>query len=386
MCRIGFNALGLKNKTGGVESHIYNVIKHILEQNNKDEFFLFIGKNTEYIFEDLKKYKNLKIKVYPVDTNNSTLRVITEHTLLALGLIKNKINLVHHFCNYMPRLSPVKSITTLHDLSGFFYHDNYSKTPIMSRYYKHLKSEVGFTLKHSDKIIVISEFTRSEVHKYYKNVDNDKMITIGMSPDTRKQVYPVDEEILNKFQIKEPYLLSVSVVRPHKNYEFLIKVFNGLKEKYNIPHQLVICGGMGNEIKEFEENAFLKETENSKYKNDIKYLGYTDNKYMSTLYNKAEIYVTSTVYEGFGMPILEAMYYNLPIACSDAASLPEVGGNGCVYFNPYDVDDAVDNIYKLISDKELQNSVKASQHERLDYYSWDKVAQKILELYEEVLS
>lgn len=381
MNKIAFNALGLKSNTGGVESHIYNVIKHILKQDSITEYFLYIGKNTENVFQDLKRFKNLKVIVFPIDTNNSTVRVITEHTLLALSLLKNKINLVHHLCNYMPRFCPVKSITTLHDLSGFFYHENYAPTKQMDRFYRHLKSEMGYTFKQAKKIIVISDFTRSEVHKYYNNVDDNKLVTIGMSLDTRKEKYDINSNVLNKYNIKQPYLLSVSVVRPHKNYGFLVKVFNNLKEKYNIPHQLVIAGGI-----QVNDENFFKEMEQSHFKEDIKYLGYVPNEDLTTLYSFADLYTTSTVYEGFGMPLMEAMTYNLPIACSNTASLPEVGGEGCVYFNPYDVNEATEVINKLINDKQLQEELKSKQKERLNYYSWENVSKMIIQQYEDCIS
>ncbi len=376
MSRIAFNALGLKSKTGGVESHIYNVIKNILLLDAVNDYFLYIGKNTKKVFEDLKVFKNLKIIVFPIDTNNSTVRVIAEHTLLALSLLKHRIDLVHHFCNYMPRISPVKSITTLHDLSGFYYHYNFEPTKQMERFYRYLKSEMGYTFLHAQKVIVISEFTRQEVHKYYSNVDDKKLVTIGMSLDERKEKFEPNAQYLIDLGVKKPYLLSVSVVRPHKNYAFLVRTFNKLKEFYNIPHQLVIAGGI-----QVSDSPFFSEIEKSSYKSEIKYLGYVDNEKLATLYANANIYVTSTLYEGFGMPLMEAMTYNLPIACSNLASLPEVGGNGCVYFNPYDEDEAAEKIYKLISDEDYKSYIKSYQKERLEYYSWDNIAKKIIQLY-----
>lgn len=379
MKKIAFNALGLKSGTGGVESYIYNVIKYVLKNDCENEYLLYVGKNTSSVFDDLKCFKNFKIIVFPINTNNSTIRVITEYTILTLSLIKHKINLVHHFCNYMPRFCPVKSITTLHDLSGFFYHENFVHTKQMERFYKHLKREMGYTFKHAKKVIVISEFTRAEVHKYYNNVDNNKLITIGMSLDTRKENFIAKQAHLKDFDISKKYLLSVSVVRPHKNYAFLVRVFNLLKEKYNIPYQLVIAGGI-----QVNAQDFFEEIEKSPYKYDIKYLGYVPNEKLTSLYTYADIYLTTTLYEGFGIPLMEAMTYNLPIACSNVASLPEVGREGAVYFNPKDENNACEVIYNLILDKNLQELIKSKNKENLKYYSWDKVASNIINLYKDI--
>lgn len=383
--KIAFNALGLKKNTGGVESHIYGVIKSILDTDSLNQYYIFTGKNTASVFDSLKKYKNLKIVVYPIDTNNSTVRVITEHTLLVFGIILHRIDLIHHFCQYMPRLCPTKSVTTLHDLSGFYFYENLPKTKVMAKYYRYLKNNVKYTLQHTDKLIVVSNFTRTQVHKYYDNIDDSKMVTIGMSLDTRKSTCVGNTDILKEKNINKPYLLSVSIIRPHKNFPFLIRAFNRLKEKYNVPHQLVICGGMGREMQGLERNDFLEEIENSPFKEDIKYLGYTKNDDISELFKNADLYVTPSKYEGFGMTLIEAMTYNLPIASSNAASLPEVGGEGCLYFDPDNENEASEVMYKIILDENIRKNMLIKQKERLNYYSWDNIASQIINIYLNVL-
>ena len=174
MTRIAFNALGLKSKTGGVESHIYNVIKYILAKDTETKYYLYIGENTKNVFKDLKSYKNLKIIVFPINTNNSTIRVITEHTLLAISLLLNRIDLVHHFCNYMPRICPTKSITTLHDLSGFFYNENFE---IIGQFddYKSLSIYLGVSI---DCLQSYLSKSRKNFSKKIKDKVTDKFVYI----------------------------------------------------------------------------------------------------------------------------------------------------------------------------------------------------------------
>ena len=384
--KIALNALALKKHSGGIESSYYNTVKYLLKNDTKNLYFLFIGKNAVNIFSDFKDCHNLKTVVLPIDTNNSKLRVIAEYTLLNLYILLYGINLVHHLCDYMPRINFCKTVTTIHDLSGFFYHNNFPPTKIMERYYRYTKSETASTLKLCDRIIAISNFTKSELNKYYPDISFDnKVVVIGQSLDSRKTDCAINETYLKELSIQKPYIFSASIVKPHKNYDFLIRAFNMLKEKYNIPHYLIIAGGMGNEMKQRESNSFLEEIEKSPYKEFIKYLGYVDNKYMATLYNFTDIYVTTTIYEGFGLPILEAMKYKRPIACSNIASLPEVGGEGCIYFDPYNVANASDVIYKLLNDKTLQQMLVSKQQAQLNLFSWDKLTPKILNVYNDVL-
>lgn len=376
--RIGLNALGLKNKTGGVETYIYNLVKTILDNDSQNMYFLFIGKNTKDVFSDLQKYHNLKIIVYPVNTNNSVCRVIFENSLLNLGCLRHKIQLVHHFCNYIPRIFFTKSIVTVHDLGGFFYHENYPDYKEMINYYKYMKKQLAYTFKKAVKIISISEFTKSEILKYYPNLDTNKIAVIGESFDMRKSKKISKSIKLEDFDISKPYLLLVSIIRPHKNIDFIISVFNKLKSKYNIPHQLVIAGSV-----QLKSDTFLNALDNSPYKDDIKYLGYVSNDILPMLYKNASCYIFPSLYEGFGIPLLEAMEYNIPVISSNQASLPEVGGDACVYFNPYDVDNTVEVINNVLS--QSNNLLSDEQKKRLKYWNWDNIGNKFINLYKDMV-
>lgn len=378
MKRIAINALGLKNNTGGVETYTYNIVKALLDNDKDNKYFLFIGANLKLIFQDLLKYKNLKIISYPINTNNSTIRVITENTFLFFDLLLNKIDLVHHVCNYMPTFSPIKSVVTLHDMMAFFYQENYPEYKNMQKFYNYFKKAMAYTANHAEKIIAISEFTKSQFLKYY-DVDENKIIVIGQSLDTRKKKYTPNPELLKEFDIKKPYLLSVSVIRPHKNFDFLIRVFNKLKEKHNIPHQLVIVGGI-----HFGAEKFLEEIENSAYKDDIKYLGYIKDEILSSIYSYADAFVFPSLNEGFGIPLLEAMEYNLPIISSDRASLPEVGGDSTTYFDPFDEDEACAKIYCSFNNN-VKNIKSLKQANNLELFNWKKIGLELIEIYSSIL-
>ena len=376
--KIGLNALGLKSKTGGVETYIYNMIKAILLNDNQNEYFLFIGKNTQEIFKDLN-FKNLKIITLPINTNNSIIRIFAENSLLNLYCLWLNLKLVHHFCNYIPRIFITKSIVTVHDLGGFFYHENYPEYKEMHKYYKYMKKELAYTLKKAYKIIAISNFTKSEILKYYPQINAEKIDVIGQSLDTRKDKTTVSNINLKQLEIDKPYILSVSVIRPHKNMTILIDIFNKIKEKYRIPHMLVIAGGI-----QLKTNDFIEAINTSPYKKDIKYLGYVENDVLPVLYKNTNCFIFPSLYEGFGIPLLEAMEYHIPILSSDCASLPEVGGKGCIYFNPYDMNDAVEKLYKVLFNIESIKSLINFQKAQLDYFNWDKVEQKVINLYKEV--
>ncbi|MFA6989062.1 MAG: glycosyltransferase family 1 protein [Candidatus Gastranaerophilaceae bacterium] len=376
MKHIAINALGLKSNTGGVESYVYNNVKALLDNDLQNKYYLFIGKNVENIFNDLLVYKNLKIIIHPIDTNNSNIRVFWESTILSLELLKYKIDLAHHIGNYLPWICPVKSVVTIHDLVPFFYNEYYPEYKITQRFYNYFKTAVKYTVKKADKIIVISEFTKNELIKFF-DIDKSKIEVIYQSLDSRKQKDTPDQSALGQYKIDKPYLLSVSVIRPHKNIVFLIKVFNLLKEKYNIPHQLVIAGGI-----HFGGEKFSEEINNSLYKEDIKYLGFVDNKDLASLYTYADIFLFPSLYEGFGIPLLEAMKVNLPIICSDISIFKEVCGKNGMYFNPSDEEDTCNKIFNLLSDNALKQNLIENSKNQLKKFCWDKIAESLIKVYE----
>ena len=267
-------------------------------------------------------------------------------------------------------------MVTIHDLGGFFYHEKYPEYNDMHNYYKYMKKELAYTLKKANQVIAISNFTKSEIIKYYPKTSENKIKVIGQSLDTRKTKNTNTTKTIQDLDINKPYLLSISVIRPHKNLEFLIKVFNILKQKYNIPHKLIIAGGI-----QLKTNSFIEAIRLSPFKDDIKYLGYIENDIMPILYKNTDCFIFPSLYEGFGIPILEAMEYEIPIVSSNAASLPEVGGDGCIYFNPYDSNEASEMIYKILSDNNLKINAIKQQKKQLELFNWQKVAKKLLNVF-----
>ncbi len=379
MKRIALNALGLKSYTGGVESYIFNTINSLVNIDKENLYYLFIGKNVSNVFEPLKEIKNLKIIVYPINTHDSTLRVIWESSVLAFDLIRYRINLVHHTCNYVPWVCPVKSIVTIHDLSVFFYNEKYPQYRKTIKFFNYFQKAVKFSIKKAEKVIAISAFTKNELLKYF-NIKEEKILIVEQSIDERKRKGNLDKSIFKKYGIAQPYFLSVSIVRPHKNYDFLIRVFNKIKQEYNIPHMLVIIGGIY-----FGEETFLNELEKSPYKDSIKYLGFVDNDDMSTLYTFADAFIFPSLYEGFGIPILEAMEYMIPVICSNTASLPEVGGDAVELFNPYNEEETCERLYNLITDKSLREKNIKNARRRLEFYSRKNMTSKLIEIYKEII-
>jgi len=172
------------------------------------------------------------------------------------------------------------------------------------------------------------------------------------------------------------YLLYVGNAYPHKNLERLILAFKKIsKEKKNL--KLVLVGELDYFYKRLQEDF-------NKVKNVI-FTDFVSDKELASLYQNATLYIFPSLYEGFGLPPLEAMAYNLPVISSNASCLPEILGQAAVYFNPENVDDIASKIRLVLDDKELQQNLILQGKKQMEKYSWDKMGKEILGVYYNVI-
>jgi glycosyltransferase involved in cell wall biosynthesis len=182
------------------------------------------------------------------------------------------------------------------------------------------------------------------------------------------------DNIRNKYGIKNKYILFVSTVEPRKNLYNLIKAFNKISK--SVEHQLVVVGKKGWMF----ENV-LKLVKDLKLENKVIFTDYIDNVEMLYLYNNADIFVYPSIYEGFGIPPLEAMACGSPVVVSNVTSLPEVVGDAALLVDPFNVDDIADKIYKVVSDRNLNNTLKEKSIVQANKFSWKKCAMETLNIY-----
>ena len=161
--------------------------------------------------------------------------------------------------------------------------------------------------------------------------------------------------ILKKYKITLPYFLCTATLEPRKNIPLLIRAFNDFKSKTGLPHQLVLVGKTG-----WKAEAILKAIENSNYKNDIIRPGYVESQDLPALYSAAEVFVYPSKYEGFGLPILEAMACGAPVLISRVSSLPEVGGSAAEYFSPDSQEELSQKMIALCSNTDLRAEYRLS--------------------------
>ena len=171
--------------------------------------------------------------------------------------------------------------------------------------------------------------------------------------------------------IKKPYLLYIGRIETKKNIQGMLEAFTILKEKFHVPHKLVLAGGKG-----YGHKILHSQLATFKNKADVILTGYFPQAEKQPLLSNAEVFVFPSFYEGFGIPILEAQASDLPVVTSFVSSMPEVAGEGALFIDPNNPTQIAEAVYKIISDKAVRDSLIASGQENIKQFSWEKCARK----------
>jgi len=365
-----------RSSVAGIGRYSQNLIKNLLEIDSENQYILFMtsADAEEYQKGLLKaslKYQNDNVKIKIVDIPHFTL---AEQTKLPKILEREKLDLMHFLNFNYPVSYKGKFITTIHDLTLLFYPETAKKTNFIK------KNAFRFVMKkacqNSAKIIAVSESTKKDIIKTFKiNSEKIKVIYEASDDKTFAQTTKEDlERLKEKYNLKTPVILTVGQFRPHKNLPALVEAFSKLRKE--IPSKLVILGKPDS-----KHTRLYEAIDKDKVKNDILLPGFVDNKELALWYKIASVFVFPSLYEGFGLPGLEAMMVGTPVVASNQSSLPEIYQDAALYFDPFNLEDISAKIKEVMTDKNLrdkliQNGLRVSRQ-----YSWKKTAEETLKLY-----
>lgn len=281
---------------------------------------------------------------------------------------------INIFFNYIvpPRISG-KVITTIHDLTYLRYPETMDRKNL-----KRIEQDIHSSIERSDHILVVSEFTKLEVIELL-GVSEKKISVVYNAPSVSDETIPF-QRILEKFLVRKPYLLYVGTIEPRKNITRLIHAYECLKKETGIPHRLVLAGGMG-----WNTERIQTAIDQSLYREEIVLTGYVSGIEKNTLYSNADLFLFPSLYEGFGIPPLEAMHFGCPVVCANVASIPEVVGDAAELVNPFDSVSIADGIWKVLSDKEYAKWLSQCGYEQEKKFTWNRSANQLEQLCQHIL-
>jgi glycosyltransferase involved in cell wall biosynthesis len=298
---------------------------------------------------------------------------------LAWKLWKDRPSLVH--VQYTaPIACPVPVVVSVHDVS-FLEHPEYFSTARQQQ----LCWTVRRTVRAAARILTGSEFSRASIEKAY-GLNGDKVVVV---PNASAPVFrPVSREaaaarVGERFGIPAPFVLTVGDLQPRKNQIGLIRAFaEVLRERPELPHRLVLAG----KDNTWSSHRVRKAAKESGVAERIHFTGFVTDDELVYLYNACEIFMFPSFYEGFGLPVLEAMACGRAVACSNAAALPEVADAAALLFDPHSTREMVRALLDLILDAELRARMEKLGAHRAAQFSWRRTAERTLEVYHEVAS
>lgn len=382
--RIAFSGQPLleKEKTG-IGYYTEGLVRNIIKWHPQNEYFInaFSYKRPEEAKERLKIYKSdnvricicrrISMKIYKAIWNLFPIPYCT--------LFREKADITHFFNYYIPPFVRGKKVTTIHDMTIKAYPET---VRFLSRVMARLNLKT--TCRRATRIITSSEFSKNEIIKYLK-VPSEKISVLYSGVDLELYVPCEDEgekeDVKHRYNIKEEYYLYLGTLEPRKNIERLILAYSMLKESNkNIP-KLVIAGKKG-----WMYTDIFKLVSERKLEQDVIFTGYVKFEDVPILMSAAVAFVFPSLYEGFGMPPLEAMACGTPVITSDCASLPEVVGDAAMLVNPYSVEEIAVALEKVYFDKELHAMLSERGRERSKRFAWDGLSDELHRIYEMILN
>jgi glycosyltransferase involved in cell wall biosynthesis len=278
--------------------------------------------------------------------------------------------------HYAPRVSPIPTVISVMDVSFLRFPETFKQNDLYQ-----LKKWTEYSVKKAKKIITISQSSKNDIIKYYKvPAEKIKVVHLGL-----KEVLSIKNEVLSmedlagKFNIKNNYILFVGTLQPRKNIARLIEAYSLLPGKIKEEYQLVIIGKKG-----WLYEDILKAPEKYKVSERVLFLDYVSDEDLPQFYKNAKVFVLPSLYEGFGLPVLEAMRYDCPVVTSNVSSLPEAGGDAALYFDPTDVGDIKNKIETVLTDDKLREKMIEKGKIHYKKFTWEKAAREVLDTIEEV--
>ncbi|HSM56535.1 MAG TPA: glycosyltransferase family 1 protein [Candidatus Sulfomarinibacteraceae bacterium] len=297
---------------------------------------------------------------------------------LPVQLFTGRVDLFHSPDFVLPPVfGRIPTLLTVHDLSFYYYPETF--TPALVNY---LNRVVPWSVRRATHVVADSKATKRDLIELW-DVAPAKVTVLYSGVHPRFEPVTDDTQlsaVREKYDLgREPYVLSVSTVQPRKNFQMLIRAFKPLAAE--VSHNLVIAGGKG-----WLSEQVLAEVERQSLAGRVRFLGFVADEDLPALYSGASLFVFPSLYEGFGLPLLEAMGCGVPVLTSDASSLPEVAGEAAYQLSPHDEVGWTEALARLLGDDALRARMVAAGFRQARRFSWSRAAVQLERIYAELLA
>ncbi|MBF0407935.1 MAG: glycosyltransferase family 4 protein [Candidatus Riflebacteria bacterium] len=372
--KIGITTFGCDSGKSGIGRYLIELLNELANLKTEHTFEILVYNSEKEIF--IPQNSGFKALTFPESIRSPLVNNIWHQIFPPLIAARRNFDVL-----FLPagnrRLvfrAPCPVVATVHDFSSLHVPQKYDKARIF-----YIKKVLPMLMRQMTSIITVSESSKRDIVEYAR-VPDEKTTIIHHGVDHRR-FFPGNRDkaalrLAEKFKIEKPFIFYISrIEHPGKNHIRLIQAFEILKREKHIPHDLILAGSDWDRASEVHQCA-----DNSDFKSAIRFAGHISTDDLPDFYRCSDVFAFPSLYEGFGMPILEAMACGAPTACSDVSSLPEVAGEAAVLFNPMEPSSIADSLYKIISNHELRSNLVQSGIKRAVGMTWKKSAERTLEV------
>lgn len=373
---IGINLRFLQTTISGIGKYVLELVNALSQKDVKNKYFLYEYDHTNVIRPVEKE--NFSYLILKLHTKMRSMRIFLEQFLFSRFIKNQGLDVFHGPSFMLPVFKPkgTKCVITVHDLTFLRYPESFTFETKL--YYKLFFRQ---SIKNADMIIADSQATKDDIMLYY-HVPKNKIKVIYLGVD--KAFTPVADKfhvakVQKKYALPKKFFLFTGLLSPRKNIEGVLRAFNSLNIDLYKEYHFVIVGGKG-----WLYDPIFKYVEEHNLKERVHFTGYIDEGDLPVFYTLAEALVFPSFYEGFGLPILEAMACGCPVITSNISSMPEVAGDAALLVDPKNTQNILTAMEKIVSDKELRKKLVEKGYEQAKQFTWEKTAEETLALYKQV--
>ena len=367
--RIGIDARKLHDF--GIGTYIRNLLRQLARQDHETEFVL-LSRPDDHAF-----LAALGENFRPV-TETAGNYSLSEQIRIPLALKREKVDLYHAPHYVLPPLVSCRSVVTIHDCIHLMF-PQYLPNRMALQY---AKRSMAVAARRATRVLTVSESSKRDIIRFF-GTPAGKIDVIHNAYDERFAVEPPEEEVVRvreRYQLQARFVLYAGNVKPHKNLERLIEAFHLVRNRGLDDLKLVM---IGDDISHYA--ALRRAVHRHQLHQYVRFFGYVPEETLAVMYRLAAAFVFPSLYEGFGLPPLEAMASGTPVVTSSVSSLPEVAGNAAVLVDPYDPAAIADGVHRVLTDAALAADLREKGLARARQFSWETSVRRVREIYREVL-
>jgi glycosyltransferase involved in cell wall biosynthesis len=361
---------GSDYRAAGVSMYATRLLQHLPTVAPENTYTAFVGR-------DAPEIQGMHLSVSPVNTVRPPIRIGWEQTGLPLQAARAGLDLLHCMVNVSPLLYGVPVIVTVHDLSFLRFPETFPRAKAI-----YLRLATGYSARSARRVIAVSDSTRRDLIEL-AGVQPERISVVHLGVDDRFRRLPDDERAAFAATVfgGRPFILYVGTLQPRKRVDLLIRAYARLRTREAVPHALALIGARGwmfDELFQLVHDLGLE--------NDVRFVDYVTPEQLPLWYNAADVFVYPSVYEGFGLPVLEAMACGTPVVTSASSSLIEVVGDAGVTVEPESDEALAQGVGKVLEDRALHAELQQRGLRRAAARSWETVARDTARVYDLAMS